>query len=243
MSKIYKNQLYNNYASNIQNSPEIYKNEKIDRWGRKYNYYLRGWLPIQKDSAIAELACGSGRLLYQLKKWEYTNLSAVDFSPEQVKLAKQVLPNVDEDDVINWLKKHPSAFDCLIGIDLIEHIDKEETLHFLDACFAALKPQGVLILQTPNAESPMGLGIRYGDFTHELGFSPKSLTDLLTVVGFHDDESREVGPIPFGYGFKSTIRSVIWQLIRLFLLIWNIAETGTAGSKIFSRVFLIKANK
>jgi len=38
MPKPYKNQLYNHYAAVIQNSPEIYKNEKIDRWGRKYNY-------------------------------------------------------------------------------------------------------------------------------------------------------------------------------------------------------------
>ena len=123
------------------------------------------------------------------------------------------------------------------------HFYKDEVLRFLDACNNALKPGGRLVLQTPNADSPWGMSIRHGDFTHEVGFNPNALTRLLSLTGFQAIESRETGPIPLGHSIKSTIRFFIWQIIRAGLKLWNLAETGSAGSGIFTRVFLIAGKK
>lgn len=58
-------------------------------------------------------------------------------------------------------------------------------------CWRALKPGGRLILQTPNADSPWALGVRYGDFTHEICLNPNSAQHLLTVGGSQRVAVRE----------------------------------------------------
>jgi 2-polyprenyl-3-methyl-5-hydroxy-6-metoxy-1,4-benzoquinol methylase len=243
MTEKYRERLFNNYVSAFQNVPGIYDKSKIERWGKSYRYYLRNWLPKSSEAAIAEVACGSGRLLRLLNTLGYKNLYAVDISPEQVMLAKQVCPNVEEANILEWLRKYPQTFDCIVGIDIIEHFNKVEVTQFLDGCFAALKPGGRIILQTPNTDSMFGSSTRYYDFTHEVGFGFRALSSLLITTGFANTEGREVGPIPYGHGIKSSIRNIIWQFIRLLIKIWNYAEIGHAGEKIFTRNMLITAEK
>jgi SAM-dependent methyltransferase len=56
------------------------------------------------------------------------------------------------------------CFDCLVATELIEHL--ENPRHFLRQCFSALRPGGLLLLSTPNVDSPFSkaLFIRTGDF-------------------------------------------------------------------------------
>ena len=239
----YRTRIYENYASNFQDAPKTFNDDAAWQWGRLQRYYLRDWLPEDKNAHIVDLACGGGKLLYFFKRMGYKQLTGVDISPEQVKLARQVTPDVDEANVLEWLEAHPVSLDLITGYDIVEHFHKDEVLRFLDACYAALKPGGRIILQTPNADSPWGTVDRYGDFTHEVGFNPNALSRLLSLVGFHDTDSRETGPVPIGYSVKSTIRYLIWQTIRASLKFWNIAETGDAGSGVFTRVFLITGKK
>ena len=213
------------------------------RWGKAYRYYLRGWLPEGRDANIIDVACGGGRLLHFFKKQSYSRLSGVDISPDQVSLARQIIPGVLEGDVIEFLEAHREEFDLITGLDIVEHFHKPEVLRFLDACHAALRPGGRFILQTPNCDSPWGAAHRYNDFTHEVGFSPNALSRLLHMTGFTETEAREMGPVPFGYSMASTLRYLVWQAICMVLKIWNIAETGNAGSGVFTRVFLISGIK
>lgn len=234
--------VYASYGRDWQDATERFDAAAADRWGRAYAWYLRRWLPDRRDAAIADLACGQGRLLHWLKSQGYTNLSGVDISPDQVALARQVVPSVDQADVLEWLALHPERFDCLIGLDIIEHFTREEALRFLELCFGALKPGGRLILQTPNADSPLGLQIRYGDITHEWAYNVNQLARLLRRAGFTAIEPREQGPVPWGYSLVSTARFLVWRLIRAGLQLWNLAETG-ARLPVLTRVFLVKADK
>lgn len=237
----YRQRIYERYASCFQDTSMAFDLASADRWGRAYDSYLKGWLPERKDAAILEVACGGGRLLHFFKKRGYTNLIGVDISPEQVQLAKQVTENVVETDVLEFLETTEEKYDLIVGLDFIEHFHKNEVLHYLDACFNALKPNGRLILQTCNADSPWGLMHRYNDFTHEVCFNPNSLGRLFRLVGFHNIESRETGPVI--HGFASALRYVIWQGIRIVLKLWNLAETGSSGSGVFTRIFLISGVK
>lgn len=216
----------------------MFPREMALRWGSGYRHYLRNWLPTNKNAAIVDVGCGNGKLLYFFQNLQYTNVSGVDISPEQVKLARQVTSAVDEANALDWLEGHPLTFDLITGLDIIEHLNKSEVMRFLDASYNALKPSGRLVLQTPNAESPWGSHHRYNDFTHEVGFNPNLLSRLLYLVGFQQTESREIGPVPWGHSLKSSLRYLIWQSIRMGLKVWNLAETGMVGSGVFTRVFL-----
>lgn len=237
----YRVRIYERYASRFQSAPKTFDAEAARRWGRAYRHYLRGWLPREKIARILDIACGGGKLLQFFIDAGYDDVHGVDISPEQVALARQVTPNVVQADVLKYLTDQKDKFDLITGLDIVEHFRKDEVLHFLDLCYAALKPGGRLVLQTPNAESPWGTHLRYGDFTHELGFNPNALTRLLALVGFETIEARELGPVPVGYSAASTLRWLVWQAIRAGLKVWNVAETGDAGSGVFTRVFLVGA--
>jgi 2-polyprenyl-3-methyl-5-hydroxy-6-metoxy-1,4-benzoquinol methylase len=241
----YRQRIFDQYSSVVQNAPDMYAVRTVTRWGDAYRYYLRGWLPEDKNAAIAEIACGTGRLLHLLNRMGYSDITGNDISPQQVSAARLLVPKakIEEGDAVNWLNENPGKFDLIIGMDIIEHLYKKDTLSFLDACYRALKPGGRLVLQTPNAGSLWGLHDRYNDFTHEVAFGYLALSQLFTLTGFQNNQGREVGPIPWGHGIKSTLRNLVWQFIRLGLLIWNLAETGSAGSRIFTRVFLISGKK
>ena len=239
----YRARIYRRYASLFQDAPATFDTGPADRWGRAYDYYMRGWLPRDKDAAIVDLACGSGRLLHFFKQRGYTNISGVDLSPEQVRLARQVVASVTQDNVLAFLDTRRDSFDLITGLDIVEHFRKDEVLQFLDGCLGALKCGGRLILQTPNAESPWGTHLRYDDFTHEIGLGPNPITRLLLLAGGTDVVCREVGPVPRGYSPLSTLRWVLWQGIRQTLKAYNLVETGTTGSGVFTRVFMVTCTK
>jgi len=214
-----------------------------DRFTITFDYYFRGWLPKQKEAAIADLACGGGMFLHFLKRRGYRNIAGVDISHEQVARSRQVTPNVTEGSLFHFLEDNPAGFDLITALNIIEHISKDEVLGFLHGCHAALKPGGRLILMTPNAYTPFGLSVRYGDFTHETMFTPDLLTDLLKACDFADIESRETGPVPWGYSLLSTLRYSAWRILRQTLRIYNCIETGSIGGRVFTRVFTASAIK
>ena len=80
---------------------------------------------------------------------------------------------------------------------------------------------------------------RYGDFTHEVCFTPSLLGQLMSLSRFQNVECRETGPVLFGHGSSSMVRALGWQVFRLAFTAWNLIELGHAGSRIFTRAFLI----
>jgi 2-polyprenyl-3-methyl-5-hydroxy-6-metoxy-1,4-benzoquinol methylase len=241
MAKNYRERVYESYASHFQLSETKFDIMAARMWARPYTYYFRNWLPLNKHAAIADVACGQGRLLQFFIDKGYRDVSGVDVSEQQVIIAKQVADNVEQNEAINWLSEKENSFDTITCIDIIEHFDKSDLFVFLDYCFLSLKPGGRLIIQTPNAASLFSSTVRYGDFTHEICFTPNLLRRILELCGFHNCEVREVGPVLKGQSFRSFVRAVLWRLLRLGLMSWNLIETGSRGENVFTRVFLISA--
>lgn len=239
----YRERIYSRYATVYQDASSKFDEKAAERWSRPYNKYLKNWLPGARDARILEVACGGGGLLYFLKQKGYKKIEGIDISREQVELSRQVLDEkrVHEGDAIHFLERHNICFDMIVGLDVIEHFTKDEVMDFLDACFRSLRPGGRLILQTPNLDSPFGGGVRYGDYTHELGFNANSLSRLLTLTGFTGVEFREMGPV--AHGIPSFVRWFLWQGLKGIIRAWNLIEMGTSGGGICTRVILASARK
>jgi hypothetical protein len=172
----------------------------------------------------------------------YQRLRGIDVSGEQVALARALGLDVSQGDALAYLEATSERHELVVAFDFIEHLSKDEVVRFLDLARGSLRAGGSLILQTFNAASPFSGGIRYGDFTHEVGFTPKSLGGLLRALGYCDVATREVGPIPYGYSLASSVRFLLWQPIRAAIGAINRIETG-AGGDIASRTFLTRARR
>jgi 2-polyprenyl-3-methyl-5-hydroxy-6-metoxy-1,4-benzoquinol methylase len=232
----YRQRIYQRYASVFKSGSAKVDEAAIDRWGGTYDVYLAGWLPESRDAAIADLGCGPGWLLRFFVRRGYRDVRGVDVSAEQVELARHHAANVEAGDLVTFLRARPERFDLLTGLDIVEHFTKDEVLDFLDACHGALRTGGRLVLQTPNGESPFGGTVRYGDLTHETCFTPALLAQILELTGFGSVECRECRPV--ARGAVSRVRIALWQVIRQLLRLYNLAETGSPGSGVYTRVFL-----
>ncbi len=69
---------------------------------------------------------------------------------------------------------------------IIEHIKKDNVEGLLDLIYKKLKPSGMLIMEVPNADSPLGVHIYFSDLTHEFAFSKKLGMTLLRHAGFDE---------------------------------------------------------
>jgi 2-polyprenyl-3-methyl-5-hydroxy-6-metoxy-1,4-benzoquinol methylase len=235
----YRQRIYQRYASVFKAGTAAVDEAAIDHWGGTYDVYLAGWLPESRNAAIVDVACGPGWLLRFFVRRGYRDVHGVDVSAEQVELARHHAAQVEVGDLVTFLRARPRHFDLLTGLDIVEHFTKDEVLDFLDACHGALRPGGRIVLQTPNGQSPFAGAVRYGDFTHETCFTPPLLAQLLELTGFTAVECRECGPVP--RGVASRLRIALWRVIRQLLRLWNLAETGSAGSGVLTRVFLASA--
>jgi SAM-dependent methyltransferase len=240
----YRQCIYDQYRSmKIEPDGRASSPKEYQDWAAAIEARLQGWLPADRHTPVLDMGCGPGNFLFLMEKLGYTNLTGVDLSAEQIEMARQWCPQAKliQADIKEFLAGNPGRFGLIVGFDIIEHFSKNEILPLIEQIAIALSAGGRLILQTPNAESPWGLMHRYGDFTHEIAFTPHSLEQLLRLKGFAGFQTRECGP--YAHGIKSLVRLLLWRLIRFGLHIWNLAETGGADSGIYTRNFILTAIK
>ena len=187
---------------------------------------IRKFLPQDRNIRILELGCGYGALLYWLTQAGYRCLEGIDRSPEQVEGAHQLgLDFVRQDDLMAHLAKRASAScDVVIAFDVLEHFAKEEALLFSDRVFRALAPGGIFIIHLPNGEGIFSGAVVYGDFTHEVTLTRKSLGQMLRCSGFSQVNTYEDTPVV--HGMVSAGRYLMWKAFRTLLRVGYAAETG-----------------
>jgi 2-polyprenyl-3-methyl-5-hydroxy-6-metoxy-1,4-benzoquinol methylase len=205
---------------------------------------IRNHFPADRNARIIDLGCGHGALIHFLRKAGYSNIEGVDRSPEQVAAASRLgIEGVKEGDLLSALAAMPDGrCDVVVTLDVIEHFHKGELLEFVDEVRRVLRQGGRWIVHGPNAESPFGARMRYGDFTHEMAFTRESISQLLLASGFTQVECYEEAPVAHGVG--SAVRWLLWKGIRAGLMFYLAVETGAFDhGEIFTQNLLAVAVK
>ena len=198
-------------------------------------------LPGDKHARIVDIGCGNGELVHWLRERGYANAIGVDANKELLEEGKVLgVDGLIAQDIFLFLKGKRDAFDCIIVRDVIEHFTKDELLLLLDLVYEALRPGGIIILQTPNAEGPFGSRYRYQDFTHELGFTRTSLYHVLRTAGFSEVLIYPLQPVV--HGVKSFVRFVLWKCIEGSLRLYHLVEIGS-GEGIFTQNIIAVGKK
>ena len=185
-----------------------------------YQRILPRWLPADRNAAIYEIACGPGIMLRYLKRHGYSNISGSDFSLCQIDLAKAAGLSVIRADSIHELESHTdSKWDCLIAIDFIEHLPKDVLLSFLGLAFRKLKPDGSLILRTPNGDSPFVGRHLFCDITHVWGYTTVAARALLEIAGFRkiDFLDESIPSLQVHRWLKAPVMKISQTLLRLLI--------------------------
>ncbi|MFH1645173.1 MAG: class I SAM-dependent methyltransferase [Candidatus Omnitrophota bacterium] len=238
----YRQKFYSRYVSTYQKGLfEIENCEIIKKSFPVFHKYYVRHFPEDKGASILELGCGNGAFLYYLQHLGYCNSYGIDISQEQINIAKRIrVNNAEKADLREYLKDKKNSYDVIIGRDILEHFSKNEIMDVLQLIYDSLKTGGMLIIQTPNGESPFSNRYRYCDITHEIIFTRISLQQLLSVFDFKDVLCYRTGPVV--YGLKSAVRFVLWRFIELFLKAYLLIESGTCEG-VFTQNIICKARK
>ncbi len=166
-------------------------------------WYLISKFGDAKDKTVFDLGTGSGNfeLLFNddVKKIigaDY-NQEALDFLNS--KITEKKINNVDTMlfDITNFTDVQlPKAFDYMIMIDVIEHIDIKHSRKLLTAIKNYLSKDGKIIIITPNYSSlwvlieklldRIGIVPKFDKAQHIARFNAKSLKELFEAEGYHE---------------------------------------------------------
>lgn len=160
---------------------------------------LRVYLPILKGARVSEdvLDVGSGRGEWlELLKSEGVRARGVDVNRVFVEECKQMDLDVTEADALVYLRGLPErSLNVVTSFHLVEHLPFEKLIKMLDEMVRALRPGGLLILETPNPENFMvGSCSFYTDPTHRNPIPSATLRFLLEARGLERVEVMKLRP-------------------------------------------------
>lgn len=206
-----------------------------------YRRDIRPVLPPPSGGPVLDIGCGQGELVRLLRSDGY-DAAGVDISPEQIALAKvSGVSSVYVGDYRELLERQPGQFGAVTATDVLEHLSKNEVLATFDQVAKALSEGGVFIARVPNAVSPFGGHIRYGDFTHESWFTAASVRQLAATAGFSVVTVLPCPPV--AHGLPSAARVAVWKLVSGLCKTALAAETGAVRGHIVTQNLTFVAQK
>ena len=144
----------------------------------------KNWRSVNFASASAEENLYFSKLKKKFKLGEaldvleigFGNGSFLDFSKSVswdisgVELISELVDRAVQNDYKAFHSVHDipiqNKYDLIVAFDVLEHIESDQALNFLEKIKNFLHPNGVLIIRVPNGSSPFGLSNQYGDITH-----------------------------------------------------------------------------
>jgi len=138
-------------------------------------------------SAAVDIGSGRGEWLQLLQQAGLQGLGA-EINRIFVEESRSKGLDVADEDGISLLRRLPAESLCLVtAFQVVEHLSFGRLLQLLQAAYAALRPGGCIILETPNPASLLvGCCSFYSDPTHQRPLVPSSLEFILMAQGFRN---------------------------------------------------------
>lgn len=161
---------------------------------------FRIYLPIlttaRISSEILDVGCGRGEWLEVLKEAGFTG-RGIDLNRLAIQECSELRLDASEADVLTYLNaQRDHSLNCITAFHIVEHLPLETLVKFLDECLRALKPGGLLILETPNPENVIvGSCNFYFDPTHRHPLPRATMQCLLESRGFVRLQTLELHPM------------------------------------------------
>lgn len=155
---------------------------------QRLQVYLPFILPLQglyDDCRALDVGCGRGEWLETLVENGF-NATGVDLDEGMLEACQARHLPAEKADALLYLKAMPSDSLCVLtGFHIVEHIPFDDLKQLVAEANRVLKPGGLLILETPNAENLIvGTQNFYLDPTHEKPIPHMLLEFLVSFSGF-----------------------------------------------------------
>jgi SAM-dependent methyltransferase len=162
----------------------------------RLKYYLPFFQELGKTTDILDLGCGSGDWLDLLRD-EGLQARGVEINTVMLDACRARRLEVVEADMLAYLHGLPdSSVNVVTAFHLIEHIPFETMLELFEEVRRVLKPEGLVMLETPSPENLVVAACNfYSDPTHHKPVYPHTLTFVLKNMGFTDVRLQFLHPV------------------------------------------------
>ena len=103
---------------------------------------------IRPDHHVLDIGCGNGQFRQKIHPAFYTGLDPYDLARDN---KEHIDTNILRESIAEHAIQHPQMYDAVCAFQVLEHIATPR--EFLAAALECLKPDGLLILGVPSAES------------------------------------------------------------------------------------------
>lgn len=148
---------------------------------------------VRSLGPVLDVGCGRGEMLEVLREAEIEGYG-IDNNPLCINICRERGLKAELVDAREHLSQlAPGSLGAVTAIHVVEHLALEDLIEFLDLAMAALKPGGLLILETPNPENLVVSSLFfYLDPSHRHPLPPPLLQFIVASRGIVDLEIRRL---------------------------------------------------
>jgi SAM-dependent methyltransferase/glycosyltransferase involved in cell wall biosynthesis len=140
---------------------------------------------LQGFAPVLDLGCGRGEMLDLLSEAQM-EATGVDIDSGMVARCREKgHDNVVEADAISFLGElDEGSFGTVFSAQVIEHLSFDELGQLLERSLRALRPGGLLVVESVNPHSPVALRAFWLDPTHRNPLYPETMLTLCHLAGY-----------------------------------------------------------
>ena len=147
---------------------------------------------------ILDLGCGRGEFLALLRD-AGKSAQGVDLDGDMVDQCRaQGLDVIQAEGIAFLTGLPPKSLGGVFAAQVVEHLAPDRLISLLSACHRAIRPGGVVVLETINPASLSALRNFFADLTHVQPVVAETLAFLVESVGFRDVEIAFASEVPEG---------------------------------------------
>jgi len=146
------------------------------------------------SSPVLDLGCGRGEFLGLLEE-NGIEAMGVDLDGDMVEHCRSLGYRVGRVDALAYLRSLETAtVGGIFSAQVIEHLTPRDVISLVSHAARALRPGGVLVVETVNPRSITALSSFFLDLTHVRPYEPLGIAHLLATSGFVDVDTRFLYP-------------------------------------------------
>lgn len=159
----------------------------FNSFGRFYKRNYSKYFPEDKSARILVISCGAGYFVNLMKQEGYMRVLGIDSDKEKISHATKRGLDCRVAHAFDFLEHNRETFDLIFAEQEINHLTKDEVVHFLAMCRARLNPGGKLIIHSLNGSNPItGSDALAQNIDHFNTFTEYSLKQLLRYSNYKD---------------------------------------------------------
>jgi SAM-dependent methyltransferase len=159
---------------------------------------LESYLPVFRGTSdVLDVGCGRGEFL-ELLAGEGITARGIDVNHEMAELCRSRGLDVAEADAVGYLTTLPDgSLGGIFAAQVVEHLQPDYLLRFLELAFHKLRPGGRIALETLNPACWTAFFESYiRDITHVWPLHPETLKYLVVASGFTRADIEYRSPVP-----------------------------------------------